>query len=580
MKIFLKSPVKCFAFDRLALLAAMSLLAIPGPLMGQTTAFTYQGRLTDNGAPANGIYDLRFTIYDSASGGAAVSGSVSNNALGISNGLFTVTLDFGAGVFDGNARWLDIGARTNGAVNFTTLNPRQPLTPAPTAIFAETAATALSISGTIPNGGLSGAYGGAVTFNNPGNSFSGNGAGLLNVAGTLTSQLVAGTTLQAMPNNSYVLTNSQPVTVMLPSTPNLGDVVRVAGTGTGGWTLAQNPGQSVLGYNLVNLLTPWSRLAGSTAAQGVTASSSADGTHLVVGNNGYLQVSSDSGATWWIPASQTTGMGIYAVISADGRYVAEALPNQRVSVSSDSGTNFIVQTNSVLTNYSGIAISADGSRLVAIVGGGGIYVSGNFGTNWALTSAPSNVWAAVTSSADGSRLAAVASPGGIYVSSDYGTNWHLSTAPTAQSWQAITCSADGTRFVALGGSTNAWFSTDGGQNWQPSVIGATFFNAIASSADGLRLAATEGNTILLSIDGGLTWFQSHAPGLGWHGIASSAGGNFIANGYNTGVYSFRTSTATGTNGYLSGGAYAAVEVQYVGNGQFLPVSHEGILVTH
>ena len=36
------------------------------------TAFTYQGRLTDAGNPANGSYDLQLALFDAASGGAQV----------------------------------------------------------------------------------------------------------------------------------------------------------------------------------------------------------------------------------------------------------------------------------------------------------------------------------------------------------------------------------------------------------------------------------------------------------------------------------------------------------------------------
>src|ERR1051325_8987405 len=94
----------------------------------QGTAFTYQGQLRDNGAPANGIYDLRFTIYDLNSGGNIAGGPLTNFSVGVSNGLFTVVLDPGAGVFDGNPRWLEIGVRPTGGGAFTTLGPRQSLT--------------------------------------------------------------------------------------------------------------------------------------------------------------------------------------------------------------------------------------------------------------------------------------------------------------------------------------------------------------------------------------------------------------------------------------------------------------------
>src|SRR5687768_15749895 len=90
-------------------------------LLAQGTAFTYQGRLDDGANPAAGIYDLRFTIYDLNSGGSAMAGPLTNSATGVSNGLFTVTLDFGPAVFDGNPRWLEIAVRTNGAGGFTTL---------------------------------------------------------------------------------------------------------------------------------------------------------------------------------------------------------------------------------------------------------------------------------------------------------------------------------------------------------------------------------------------------------------------------------------------------------------------------
>ena len=57
--------------------------------------------------------------------------------------MFTVSLDFGAGVFAGSARWLEVGVRPGGTSGaFTTLTPRQPLTPAPQSLYATTAATA------------------------------------------------------------------------------------------------------------------------------------------------------------------------------------------------------------------------------------------------------------------------------------------------------------------------------------------------------------------------------------------------------------------------------------------------------
>lgn len=68
--------------------------------------------------------------------------ALTNAVTPVANGLFTVTLDFGAGVFDGNARWLEIAVRPAGGGAFTLLTPRQPLAPAPHALYASTAGAA------------------------------------------------------------------------------------------------------------------------------------------------------------------------------------------------------------------------------------------------------------------------------------------------------------------------------------------------------------------------------------------------------------------------------------------------------
>ena len=77
-------------------LALITLMTTPQHLLGQT-AFTYQGRLADNSIPANGNYDLQFALFDAATNGVQISDVISSNSFGISNGLFSVTLDFGPG---------------------------------------------------------------------------------------------------------------------------------------------------------------------------------------------------------------------------------------------------------------------------------------------------------------------------------------------------------------------------------------------------------------------------------------------------------------------------------------------------
>jgi hypothetical protein len=115
----------------------------------QGTAFTYQGRLGDAGQPAGGTYDLTFALFNAAAGGGQVGSTITVPTTVVTNGLFLAVLDFG-GNFPGADRWLEISVRTNGAVAFTTLAPRQKLTAAPYAI------TAGNLSGGLPAGQLSG----------------------------------------------------------------------------------------------------------------------------------------------------------------------------------------------------------------------------------------------------------------------------------------------------------------------------------------------------------------------------------------------------------------------------------------
>jgi hypothetical protein len=125
------------------LIVALVVLAGINHLAAQGTAFTYQGLLNNGANPANGGYDLTFSLFNEGTGGSQVGGTVTNLDVGVTNGLFTVTVDFGA-VFTAADYWLQIGVRTNGGSAFTALSPRQQLMPVPFSIIAE------NVTGAIP----------------------------------------------------------------------------------------------------------------------------------------------------------------------------------------------------------------------------------------------------------------------------------------------------------------------------------------------------------------------------------------------------------------------------------------------
>ncbi len=146
----------------------------------------YQGRLNSGGNPVSGNYDIQFALYLTNVDGTVYAGPVTNYAVVVTNGLFTTTVDFGLGIYNGASNWLQIAVSTNEANVFTTLSPRQQVMPVPYAIFANTASNLLGtlpasqLSGPISSDQFGGTYNGIVSLNNPGNSFSGNGIGLTN----------------------------------------------------------------------------------------------------------------------------------------------------------------------------------------------------------------------------------------------------------------------------------------------------------------------------------------------------------------------------------------------------------------
>lgn len=136
------------------LLAFVFYLISTGPAFAQGTNFTYQGRLIDSGNPADGLFDMQFKLFDMVSGGAQQGPTITNSTVQVTNGVFTIELDFGALVFNGSPRFLEISLRPSGSPDpYTLLSPRQPFTSAPYAIRsvssqnADTAVNAVMLGG-------------------------------------------------------------------------------------------------------------------------------------------------------------------------------------------------------------------------------------------------------------------------------------------------------------------------------------------------------------------------------------------------------------------------------------------------
>jgi photosystem II stability/assembly factor-like uncharacterized protein len=563
---------------RIALVLLFVSLHAPLSTQAQGTAFTYQGRLNDNGSAANGTYDLRFTIYDALSVGSVAGGPLTNATTVVSNGLFTVTLDFGPGIFTGPDRWLEISAQKNGG-GFTTLSPRQPLMPMPYAIFANTAS---NLSGTLPTAQLIGSLpvsqlsgtiptaqlpssvltNGASGVNVSG-TFSGNGSGLTNVPASW--QTVSGTNQTATANQDYLLTNNLQTTLTLPASPKVGDIATVTGVGGNGWQVAAGPGQTIAG-EVIPAGVVWTKQTNAPAYAWSSIASSADGSHLVaVDYGGGIYTSTNFAANWTQQTNAPSKTWSSVTASADGSHVVAVIDNGGIYTSPNFGVAWMPQTNAPAYSWSSVGSSADGSHLVVVADGHGVYLSTNFGTNWTDSSALANYWYSVASSTDGSHL--VAAGIGIYVSTNFGLNW--TGQNTSTGWGYVASSADGSHLVATENNGGIYTSSDFGNHWAQSDAPATYWACVAMSADGSHVVAA-GNVgrIYTSADSGTNWtVQNSAPSTNWSAVAMSADGSRVAAAVSSGgIYTSMTTLLP-----FAGVAGETAQFQYIGNGMWQPL---------
>jgi hypothetical protein len=156
-------------FPRANILFLFTLFCFAASLQAQTTGFTYQGRLSDSAA-TGGSYNIRFRLFDAETGGSQIpdANTEVTTLVTVSNGVFTVKLDFGAAAFDtAQPRYLEISVKKPADADYTTLSPRQEITSAPFAIRAKNAGSADSLSascaGCVTNVNINSVAGSKVT---------------------------------------------------------------------------------------------------------------------------------------------------------------------------------------------------------------------------------------------------------------------------------------------------------------------------------------------------------------------------------------------------------------------------------
>ncbi len=409
---------------------------------------------------------------------------------------------------------------------------------------------------------------------------------------------VAAADMQMAGNNGYIVDSSTLLTLTLPPSSSLaiGDTVRLNGIGAGGWKIGQNPSQSILLGNLrIESTSPGTWTECGPTQYWLKTASSADGTRLAAATNGgYLYTSADEGATWTARATQEPWQGIAS--SADGTKLAACVYGGYVYTSADYGASW---TEHIIAGEEGegepdpytekywtdVASSADGARLVACAWADYLYISTDFGATWTahMTDAQ-RLWTCVTSSADGTRLVAGVLDGYLYTSTDSGATWTARMTDTGRYWSVLASSADGSNL--LGGSSDGhlYVSTDFGATWTARFTDANRgWKGVACSQDGLRMfAIANSDGAYMSTDAGATW-TTIGEARNYEGASASADGRqLFTTTYGPGrLYIFRladaflASTTAGVGGYLAGSQNSTVEIQYIGNDMFAPLTFAG-----
>lgn len=545
----------------------------------QTTSFSYQGRLNAASIPANGVYDFKFGLFRTPSDEFALI-VIDRPAVQVTNGIFNVTLDFGAeGFIDGDDRYLEIAVKTQSGPSFTTLSPRQLLAAVPYATRAQNAGFA-NVAQTANNAANLGGFPAASFL-----QLNGDGSQLTNVAGAVPWQMISGNVLAAR-NRGYIVSSDGEVEISLPTVPQIGDVVRVAwGEGNGNFVIRTSPGQSIARQPSVSNST-WPSFG--PLLQYETIASSGNGLKLAAAGaqtNGErkLFTSSDGGVNW--TERLTIGTDRIAQIrsSADGMKLVAIRINGELLTSWDSGETWTPRAN--IGSGRMIAISADGTRLLAAGASGNIFMSSDSGANWnALESAGSRVWTSIALSGDGSRMIAGERDingtftARVWLSLDSGATWNA-VRPPAASWPLVSISNDGSKMAVVG--TELFYSNDSGATWTERTALEGTWSSLQMSGTGLKLMVVvligTDRRIRTSQDAGETWIIEENS-RGWTGIAASSDFSRMYGVTNessrfTIPGRFHSRPAGNVLGGIRGDG--AIELLYVGSGKFTVLSSSG-----
>jgi hypothetical protein len=397
-------------------------------------------------------------------------------------------------------------------------------------------------------------------------------------AGAPGTTIVTAASKQALSNRSYEADSASLVTITLPPSPTVGDVVRVSGAGTGGFSIVTSSGQNidpvdatVMGSATINWTTSVS--AGTHYWNPVAINYAGDRAYAAA-NTGIYR--STDGATFALAlgvADNWRGL----TTTASGQIVYATNNDGDVWRSTDYGVNW-----SGITNIGGggslleaIDVSSNGSVVFIAATNFVPYLSTDGGTSFTpLAGVPTgNEWVSVSVSDDGQKLlasqnATLGSPATIY-SSNGGSSWTTLTMPAKAFTTAV--SGDGSVMYAItsssGGTNSLYASYDNGANWTILLTPSTAMMTngllrMFTNTDGQSIAAgTWDGHYFASWDGGDTWDEGSDRAL-WYGAGVSGNGQrFIFADQDNGPLDYGTVPAPS----VDGSQLDAVTMTYTGS---------------
>lgn len=354
-------------------------LQLPAAALG--TAFSYQGQLTESGQPASGLYDLQVCLFDSLVNPVQIACAADANDVPVESGLFAISIDFGAGAFAGQERYLELRVRAGASTGaYTALSPRQLIRAAPEAQHAAVANVApwSGVSG-VPAGfadGIDNDSGGSVTSIAAGAGLTGGvitGSGTLAVDTTLIQSRVSGNCVAGQ----YVRQVNADGTVVCGTDANSGGTVTSVGSGAGltggpisgsGTIAIANGG---VGLAQINVAQVQARVSGSCPLGSYLRGINADGSVICVdvpGANSITTVDDPGDYVGDFTSIAVPADGLPIIVYRDDTNTALSLWAAKCSNARCTGpsTLSIIEDGvDAAGQYTSVAIGADGLPIVS-----------------------------------------------------------------------------------------------------------------------------------------------------------------------------------------------------------------------